>query len=82
MGDPEAHCREVLEQLFLYVDGEMGEGDRAVLRRHIEACADCLGHVDLEIEWKRIVQAKCGDTEPPVVLVERVRAFLLSVRRG
>jgi mycothiol system anti-sigma-R factor len=80
MGDAEAHCREVLETLFQYIDGEMDDAGCAAIRRHIELCASCMSHIDFEIEIKRIVRTKCSETGPPAVLVERVRAFLRDAR--
>ncbi len=75
MGDAKAHCREVLERVFLYIDDEMGAVDCALIRQHLHECADCLKHVDFEVELKRIVRTKCSESVPPAYLVERVRAF-------
>ena len=80
MGDAEAHCREVIERAFLYIDGEMPEEDCAAFRRHLELCARCLDHIDFEVEIKRVVRSKCSESGAPEILVQRVRAFLREVR--
>jgi mycothiol system anti-sigma-R factor len=79
MGDAEAHCREVVERVFLYIDGEMDATEIEVIRRHVELCARCHQHTDFEVEIKRIVREKCSEARPPDVLVERVRAFLRGI---
>lgn len=82
MGDAEAHCREVLEQVFLFIDDEMDETHCAAIRRHLELCAHCHRVVDFEVEIKRFVRAKCSESRPPQELVDRVRAILREAGTG
>jgi mycothiol system anti-sigma-R factor len=76
MGDAEAHCREVIEHLFVYIDGEMDAREFAAIRRHLSLCVECLQQVDFEVEIKRIVRSKCSQEEVPEHVVARVRALI------
>ncbi|GAB4328450.1 MAG: hypothetical protein Kow0074_24350 [Candidatus Zixiibacteriota bacterium] len=41
-------CRAVLEELYEYIDGELGAADRELVREHLERCRPCLTHFEYE----------------------------------
>jgi len=43
-----ASCRQIKALFTVYLDGEAGDADRAILERHVQDCAEC--HADLEAE--------------------------------
>ena len=41
-GDPhDMDCARAIEQVYVYLDGEMPDEDCAEVRRHLEECAPC-----------------------------------------
>jgi mycothiol system anti-sigma-R factor len=80
-GDPhEVDCRDVLEQVYLYLDGEMPEDECAKIRQHLDECAPCLREFGLDQEVKALVARSCGCDVVPEGLRERVILRLQSVR--
>jgi mycothiol system anti-sigma-R factor len=73
-------CSEVIEQVFLYLDGEMGEAERQQVRVHLDECAPCLRQYGLEQEVKALVARCCGGETAPDTLRTRVLARLNEVR--
>jgi mycothiol system anti-sigma-R factor len=80
-GDPhEVDCREVLEQVYLYLDGEMGDDDIGRIRQHLDECAPCLRQFGVEQEVKALVARSCGCQSAPDGLRAKVMLRLQSVR--
>ena len=60
-GDPhETPCSEVLEQVYLYLDGEDDEDTHQHVRIHLDECAPCLRQYGLEQAVKALVARCCG----------------------
>ncbi len=76
MGHSETDCRQVVERLFLYIDGEIPAGECGGIDAHLQRCAECLGHVDFEREVKSIIRRKCSEGVAPVELANRLRVRL------
>lgn len=74
----EVHCNEVIERLYLWLDGELDAKYCADLEAHIERCAECLGRSGVERRFKEMIQEKCSQHEVPGSLVERIRQLLRS----
>ena len=80
-GEPhDVDCSRVIEQVYLYLDGEMSDTDCATVRRHLEECAGCLREYGLEQVFKALVARSCGCDEMPVEARERLVARLRTVR--
>ena len=80
-GNPhDVPCAEVIEQVYLYLDGEMGEADCAKIRQHLDECAPCLREFGLDQEVKALVARSCGCDVAPEGLRERVMLRLQTVR--
>lgn len=54
------NCQEALEQVYLYLDGELCEMDCAQIKAHIDACSHCLEQYDVEAQVKTLVNRCCG----------------------
>ncbi|MGE5459428.1 MAG: mycothiol system anti-sigma-R factor [Solirubrobacterales bacterium] len=67
-------CRQVLEQVELYLDGELGSDLRARIDEHLEKCPPCMDHSDFQRHLKELLRAKCGCDQVPEDLFERIRA--------
>jgi mycothiol system anti-sigma-R factor len=80
-GDPHAtDCREVIEKVYVYLDGEAQEPDRAKIRQHLEECGPCLRQYGLEAEVKTLVNRCCGGEPAPEGLRDRLIVRLREVR--
>jgi mycothiol system anti-sigma-R factor len=67
-------CRQVLEQVELYLDGELGPDLRARIDEHLGKCSPCMDHSDFQRHLKELLRAKCGCDQVPGDLLERIRA--------
>lgn len=79
-GDPhETDCREVLEEVYLYLDLEITNGRRESIRQHLDECSPCLREFGIEQEVKALVGRCCGDETAPTELRERLRRKLTEL---
>ncbi len=81
-GDPhDLDCREVIEEVYLYLDGELEAESYSRVRVHLDECAPCLRKYGLEQDVKELVARCCGNDQAPAGLRSKVLARLQSVRR-
>jgi mycothiol system anti-sigma-R factor len=79
-GTPHEECREAIEKVYLYLDGEIADDDCALIRQHLEDCSPCLRAYGLEREFKALIARRCGCEETPAELRGRVLSRLREVR--
>ncbi|WP_327089650.1 mycothiol system anti-sigma-R factor [Nonomuraea sp. NBC_01738] len=80
-GNPhDTDCREVLEKVYAYLDGELAEGDCADIRVHLDECSPCLKEYDLDKAVKQLVAKHCGCDPVPGDLRSKVLARIDQVR--
>ena len=80
-GEPHATpCSEVLEAVYLYLDGEQDSTHRDNVRLHLDECAPCLRQYGLEQVVKSLVARCCGSDPAPVALRDRVLLQIQQVR--
>ncbi len=80
-GEPHATpCSEVLDVVYLYLDGEQDHAHRDLIRIHLDECAPCLRQYGLEQAVKTLVARCCGSDPAPVDLRERVLMRIKQVR--
>ncbi len=79
-GDPhETDCRDVLAEVYLYLDLECDEDRRRLIRDHLEECSPCLREYGIEQEVKALVARCCGAELAPPRLRERLRMKLMEL---
>lgn len=80
-GQPhETDCREVLERVYEYLDGEMNDGDVAKIREHLDECSPCLKQYDLDVALKALVRRSCTCEQAPEALRQRILVRITEVR--
>ena len=80
-GSPhEVDCSEVIEQVYLYLDGEIDDEARTKVRQHLDECAPCLRQFGIENEVKALVARCCGGDTAPDGLKDRLMVRLQEVR--
>ena len=72
-------CRELVELLLDFLDGELPEERRRVLEAHLSLCQPCLNYLET---YKVTIQLtrRLPDTPPPPELLERLKAALREER--
>jgi mycothiol system anti-sigma-R factor len=79
-GDPhEIPCSEVLEKVYLYLDGEVENVDQEHIRVHLDECSPCLRKYGLEQAVKALVARSCAE-QAPMDLRQRVMLRIQQVR--
>ena len=68
-----ASCREAVEELWAFIDGELPATEGERIHRHLEACRHCYPHYDFQ---KAFVDFLRRQTERPVPAELRRRVFL------
>ncbi|MFB3738558.1 MAG: mycothiol system anti-sigma-R factor [Candidatus Velamenicoccus archaeovorus] len=69
-------CQQVLQQIELYLDGELDPAMGVEMRRHLGACSPCMDHADFKRHLRELLKAKCGCDEVPPHVLDRVRSLL------
>lgn len=72
-------CDEALDQLFEYLDAELGTPDAERVRAHLTECRGCLEEFDVEVVVKKIVRRSCRE-EAPAELRTRIHEQLVTLR--
>lgn len=78
---PELDCREVLEEVYLYLDAECSDVRRGVIRDHLEDCSPCLSEYGIEQEVRTIVHRCCSNEKAPDEVKERLRQKLSAIEQ-
>jgi mycothiol system anti-sigma-R factor len=76
---PETNCRDVLDEVYLYLDLECDEQRRDLIRTHLDECSPCLREYGIEQEVKVLVSRCCGGERAPDALRERLRAKISEI---
>ncbi len=80
-GNPhDTDCREVLDRVYEFLDGEMTHHDVDRIREHLEECAPCLTEYDLDVALKALVRRSCGCEHAPEELRQRIMVKIAQVR--
>ena len=70
-----ATCREVIEVLSDYIEGDLSPEDAEALERHMADCPPCerfLRNLETSIDWTR----RMNDADVPREVMDRLRGFL------
>jgi mycothiol system anti-sigma-R factor len=80
-GSPhETDCHDVLNEVYLYLDGEIDSDRKRLIRDHLDECSPCLRQFGIEQEVKLLVARRCGGDRAPEGLRVSVLARLRTVR--
>jgi len=78
-GEPhKTDCRDVIAEVYLYLDLECDDEWRDLIREHLDECSPCLREYGIEQEVKVLVARCCGAELAPPGLRERLRAKLME----
>ena len=74
-------CRELIEFLMAYDDGELPPEQRGEFDRHLNLCPSCVAYLDSYRKTVKLGRLACGKLDEPVpcdVPDELVRAILAA----
>lgn len=74
--DQHVDCSDVIEAVYLYLDGELAADSLEHIRAHLDECSPCLREYGIEREVKLLIARSCAEVAPESLrhsVVERVR---------
>jgi anti-sigma factor (TIGR02949 family) len=71
----EISCEEVLHEIELYIDGELGAERHGIFADHLASCTPCLHHASFQARLKEILRSKCRQQTPDHLAV-RIRTMI------
>lgn len=74
-------CREVIEQLWAYIDGELDADRMPRIEAHLDVCASCFPHYDFQRAFQQFLQAH-AQQPMPAALRRRIFMSLLAEETG
>jgi anti-sigma factor RsiW len=81
---PYITCRELIEFLHLYLDGELSADRVAEFERHLSVCDSCVHYLETYRQTIALGKAACGELDAPVgsEVPEELVAAILKANRG
>jgi mycothiol system anti-sigma-R factor len=80
-GNPhETDCRDVLKQVYEYLDGELDDHAVGKIRQHLDECGPCLSEYKLDIALKKLIRRACSGDCAPVDLRQKIMVQITQVR--
>ncbi|MGH9224510.1 MAG: mycothiol system anti-sigma-R factor [Acidimicrobiales bacterium] len=68
-------CTEAVEVLYHYLDGQLTQERRILIRRHLDECPPCLDAFDFEAELRIVIAHKCRERVPEELRMRVSRAI-------
>ena len=82
-GEPhEVDCREVLSEVYFYLDSECAQARRDIIKQHLAECSPCLAEYGIEQDVRALVQRCCSQEIAPDQVKARLRAKLAEFDFG
>ena len=57
-------CREVVQELYTFLDGELTSAQRVVISQHLHGCVDCHEVAEFHAELRTAIARKCREQLP------------------
>jgi mycothiol system anti-sigma-R factor len=68
-------CSEAVYQLWAYLDGAIGEADRAAIEEHLSVCKRCCGEAEFADELRTFLAGHAAD-KLPAETKQRLTSYL------
>ena len=62
-------CREALERIYHYLDGELTPQVRSEIKRHLDDCPPCIDAFHFEAELRVVIARGCQERVPETLRV-------------
>lgn len=73
---PKHDCYQVVEKVFLALDGEMKEADMRLFLADVNRCSHCLEHYQIEQSFKEFLTLRIERKAPPNGMRDSISAQL------
>ena len=73
--DGSCNCRDAVHRLYHYLDGELDDARRALVRNHLDECLPCLEAFGFEAELRQVIARKCRDAAPEALRARIAQAI-------
>jgi anti-sigma factor RsiW len=77
---PYITCRQLIEFIGDYLDGELDETERSDFERHLAVCRSCRAYLETYRQTTALVQALATDEPAEDVPEELIRTILAHVK--
>jgi mycothiol system anti-sigma-R factor len=57
-------CESALQELYLFLDGELTVDKRSQIKHHLDDCSPCFEAFDFEAELRNVISTRCRDEVP------------------
>jgi mycothiol system anti-sigma-R factor len=57
-------CEQALQELYVYIDGELTDEKRSTIKGHLDDCNPCFEAFDFEAELRIVISTRCRDEVP------------------
>lgn len=74
----ELTCREIIDFVAAYLDGELPDRERAIFSAHLTICPDCVNYVESYKQTLALAKQTKATTEAASIPDELVRAVLAA----
>ncbi len=72
-------CEQVLQEIELYLDGELVGAIARDIEDHLGQCGPCMSRSEFRRKLKGLIAARCGCDEVPPHLTEKLHTLLSRV---
>jgi mycothiol system anti-sigma-R factor len=76
MENAEKNCRQVVAELYAYLDGELQPPEGVAIEAHLLRCLPCHKRADFERDLKVFISSRCREASAPEDLLRRIRSAL------
>jgi mycothiol system anti-sigma-R factor len=62
--DEHADCIEMLREVYVYLDGELTDERRSLIKQHLDDCPPCLDAFEFEDDLRAVIAHRCREQVP------------------
>jgi mycothiol system anti-sigma-R factor len=70
------NCRESLQKLYEFLDGQMENVPMSEIKKHLDCCRHCWDHFEFEKQLKAMLKKSCCKEVCPDTLRKRIESLL------
>lgn len=75
-------CSEAVEVLYQFLDGQLTEERRLLIRHHLDDCPPCLDAFDFEADLRIVIAHKCRERVPDELRLRVAAAIQEAMREA
>ncbi|HUY86206.1 MAG TPA: mycothiol system anti-sigma-R factor [Acidimicrobiales bacterium] len=69
-------CQEAIQTLYHYLDGELTDDRRQLIKAHLDDCQHCFDAFDFEEDLRHLIASKCQERVPDALRAKVFDAIL------